>query len=356
MTTRSARSGLTIRSTFLIWLAPGLGLELTALIIFSACQPAMWTTLAIGLVMGTASLLAGGLIGFVFGVPRVLANEGRRAGGSMPTIVANTNLEQISDWLTKILVGVGLTQFRAIAAGAGNLFATLAPALGGGRVAEVFAGGLMTYTAAFGFITGWLSTRLLLAGAMADADRRAIDLAEGLLSAATNAERSGDADTAQLLRERASDLLENASNLGLTYEDVRRRMLPSDERTRELERIVAQARTMATTLTSIDKAEISSMFRRGTKGDRITALGLMQGRPELIDVSAVVDAIGDPMSSFEQYHALLLAEMAISQLGKDKREAIASVVRDRLSTIEPFSDRRSLAERILAREFEPGRR
>ncbi len=71
-----------------------------------------------------ACLAAGGIMGFLFGVPRVFQNDGSRSSAepnadrdnpsghppeptpSMPTyrMQVNTNLEQISDWLTKIIV------------------------------------------------------------------------------------------------------------------------------------------------------------------------------------------------------------------------------------------------------------
>ena len=37
-------------------------------------------------------------------------------GGRRRSFLPNTNLEQISDWLTKTIVGVGLVQFREIGA------------------------------------------------------------------------------------------------------------------------------------------------------------------------------------------------------------------------------------------------
>jgi hypothetical protein len=59
-------------------------------------------------ILSAASLITGGFFGFLFGIPRSLSTPG-------PSFVQpNTNLEQISDWLTKILVGVGLTQIGTI--------------------------------------------------------------------------------------------------------------------------------------------------------------------------------------------------------------------------------------------------
>ncbi len=80
---------------------------------------------SVGLLAAGASCLVGATLGFLFGVPKSAGpkeapppgeNESQaspRAGG--PAFESNTNLEQISDWLTKILVGVALTQFDAIA-------------------------------------------------------------------------------------------------------------------------------------------------------------------------------------------------------------------------------------------------
>jgi hypothetical protein len=95
--------------------------------LFAAQQPHPWTTLATALALSAASAVSGLLLGFVFGVPRVLAADRPRSTGTGGGIAANTNLEQISDWLTKILVGVGLTQFAAIIGGARRLFSAVGP-------------------------------------------------------------------------------------------------------------------------------------------------------------------------------------------------------------------------------------
>ena len=71
----------------------------------------------IGAVSG-ASFVLGFLLGFLFGIPKIIkANkslENPKSVTSETPIEANTNLEEISDWLTKILVGVGLTQIQGI--------------------------------------------------------------------------------------------------------------------------------------------------------------------------------------------------------------------------------------------------
>jgi hypothetical protein len=76
--------------------------------------------LALSLLFGAACMVSGWLLGLLFGVPRTLARPGGNpplqagaAPGAADAAAAsrvNTNLEDISDWLTKTIVGVGLTQ------------------------------------------------------------------------------------------------------------------------------------------------------------------------------------------------------------------------------------------------------
>lgn len=49
-------------------------------------------------------------MGFVFGIPRINTTDAVVIGRPPRLVRPNSNLEQISDWLTKILVGVSLTQ------------------------------------------------------------------------------------------------------------------------------------------------------------------------------------------------------------------------------------------------------
>jgi hypothetical protein len=93
----------------------------------------------------------GGPKAFLFGIPRTLQQEGANApidantpsasGGPTSRIEyrVNTNLEQISDWLTKILVGVGLTQIAAIRDAVGSLIGFAAQGFGPQPQSQVFA-------------------------------------------------------------------------------------------------------------------------------------------------------------------------------------------------------------------------
>lgn len=73
------------------------------------------------LLWSIAYLAIGGLLGFIFSVPKMisenkapLTNDNSRPTNALLTTKyqENTNLTQISDWLTKVLIGAGLVQLR----------------------------------------------------------------------------------------------------------------------------------------------------------------------------------------------------------------------------------------------------
>ncbi|MHA3061605.1 hypothetical protein ACX1N5_11810 [Acinetobacter sp. ANC 4636] len=142
---------------------------------------------SIGILLSGASAFIGGVLGFLFGIPRTLEQEEEKsntklnsisteAGTSTPHIGyrVNTNLEEISDWLTKIIVGVSLTQISAIHSNFMSLITFIDSGLGSQTHGKVFAAALLLYSAVLGFLFGYLWTRLFLAGALRKADQDAI--------------------------------------------------------------------------------------------------------------------------------------------------------------------------------------
>ncbi len=85
----------------------------------------------------------------------------------------NTNLEEISDWLTKMLVGVGLTQLYKVPGQLKTLTDYIAEGLKGPEgtslilvAPEAFALGVIVYFLFVGFLFGYLWTRFVLTGAL----------------------------------------------------------------------------------------------------------------------------------------------------------------------------------------------
>jgi hypothetical protein len=148
--------------------------------------------LAMAMLAAAASFAVGALFGFLFGIPRAntaqhvvasVESDGgsTSVGTSAPMYVPNTNLEQISDWLTKILVGVGLVQIGQIGGAINTLADGLAPGLGTyGHAAAVTL--LISFTVT-GFLSSYLFTRLRLQGAF-EPFRKALEKTEDTLTSA----------------------------------------------------------------------------------------------------------------------------------------------------------------------------
>jgi hypothetical protein len=122
---------------------------------------------ASAVLIALATLLAGAFIGVLFGLPRL--RPAAAPGGAAPLTVeaaaveamrANTNLEDVSDWVTKILIGVGLTQLEAIPGQFQRLVDTLKQAAAG--TTEALVPAIVISYAVIGFLSGylWARTRL----------------------------------------------------------------------------------------------------------------------------------------------------------------------------------------------------
>ena len=82
-----------------------------------------WRGAGVVLVLALAFSGAGYIVGLLFSVPRAFtgaqgeltSDSGRDQQVRARMYSINTNLEQVSDWLTKIIVGVSLVEARQIA-------------------------------------------------------------------------------------------------------------------------------------------------------------------------------------------------------------------------------------------------
>jgi hypothetical protein len=131
----------------------------------------------VGVLVGAAALAAGVLTGFIFGIPR--EGSPKKAGdqdsstsdGQTNPITSNSNLVEISDWLTKIIVGVGLVELNKIPAKLGAISyyvgRSLQPAqcCGAPACSDLILSGqsvalaVMIFYFALGFLWGYIWTR-----------------------------------------------------------------------------------------------------------------------------------------------------------------------------------------------------
>lgn len=131
-----------------------------------------------------ACIACGGVIGFLFGVPRVVpiesdksvvVNEAGNSNQNSHRLSINTNIEQISDWLTKIIVGLGLVNLGKLPDYLHSAASSLSKAIGSyGNGPHAFASALIIYFLLVGFIAGYLLTRLYISRLLITADNQVV--------------------------------------------------------------------------------------------------------------------------------------------------------------------------------------
>lgn len=136
------------------------------------------------------------ILGLVFGVPRARAEF---SATSTERYSSNSNLEQISDWLTKLLVGAGLVELKSIAGVARGLGDYLGAGMSLGNPSG-FALSAVVYGLGVGFIIGYLWTRLRLRLLLESSDQAAAEaskverIAESLKKADRASGKAGEKD------------------------------------------------------------------------------------------------------------------------------------------------------------------
>ncbi|SFL38953.1 hypothetical protein SAMN05216357_12121 [Porphyromonadaceae bacterium KH3CP3RA] len=125
-----------------------------------------WGFFGLLVIITFACMLSGGLLGFLFGIPKLNRNYNPREDYDRSTkYMPNTNLEDVSDWLTKIIIGVTLTQLGKIPGYLQSLAdylidnSSLMLQVDSARPLLI---ALIIYSLVAGFITGYFYTRIYL--------------------------------------------------------------------------------------------------------------------------------------------------------------------------------------------------
>ena len=145
-----------------LWLMIALSLVVSFLLVALTSWSQGGLLISLHLLLGVCAGSVGGIIGFLFGIPHSATLS------SPATYRPSTNLEQVSDWLTKIIIGVGLVQADEIAtrlAVAGRLIGTIVPG-----ASPIVPQIIIVAFAALGFFSGYIWTRLYYGGMQVQAD------------------------------------------------------------------------------------------------------------------------------------------------------------------------------------------
>jgi hypothetical protein len=316
--------------------------------------------MTVALLWAGACLISGCLVGFLFGIPRVVQidvdsggtakaefkqtkqtnsarddaqNRIQRAAGYRQLV--NTNLVEISDWLTKIIVGLGLVNLGKVPGlvdSAASVLASELPEKG-----YAFATSLIVAFSVLGFLMGYLYTRLFLAGAFyrAEAEPKPEEDLREFVEVNVPDDGSREVTDAQVQAARrvfaspqAKDLQSTVAvlkSLASEYDRVRREMIASDERTAHMEALVARMRTLA--LAGYD--ELAQFANSASPGERLVAVAMLQVKPDPAYLEWLVERILKERP-FIVYHALEALRRAAETLPAADRSRIKELLEQKV--------------------------
>jgi hypothetical protein len=110
--------------------------------------------------LALAGSAGGGLLGFIFAVPKY-----RTESSPGKEFSYNSNLEQVSDWLTKIIIGASLVQINNIIAGIENISLSVAKDVPIPSIATASVTAIL-YSVFAGFMWGYLWMGVKVRGAL----------------------------------------------------------------------------------------------------------------------------------------------------------------------------------------------
>lgn len=145
--------------TWLIPVIAFLGVGFSLIYVSQVPSAVRWMVFATAVGIAAAAFLIGGVVGLLFGIPRTV--QGSAPSTEDREYEGNTNLEQVSDWLTKIIVGVGLVQIGRILPALTKLGENLKAPLGGQPSSATFGLTLTISYTLLGFLFFYLWSRTL---------------------------------------------------------------------------------------------------------------------------------------------------------------------------------------------------
>ncbi len=288
-----------------------------------------------GFFLAGSSLLGGVLIGFLFAIPKSETGNGKSsaptdANNTTSKYSLNTNLEDISDWLSKMIIGVGLVQLTSVPEYIKRASEYWTSA-GNSGFTQPYTSAMIIFFSLLGFLVGYLWTRLVLIGDFIRQDPRNVNLQKietkienlGIQASLT----SGSSVNQQIVRPQEikvasdvanilisssvslEDLRVKISILSAKYESIRAAMPSGLERTKEMEAIASQMRGYALAANELLPEYISSK----SAGDRLVAIAFLQIKPNKDYFAWLSDRFPDE-THFLQYQAAIALRNSASTL------------------------------------------
>jgi hypothetical protein len=309
-----------------------------------------------------ACLAVGGAVGFLFGIPKAGsqaagkpthsagaedASNGRKPRDGSDRTRPNTNLEEVSDWLTKIIVGLTLVNLGEIPDKVGEISSNAAAMLGTGTSDARFsaATALIVGFSVIGFLLGYIYTRLFLQGAFGRSDLRLRDHFEKVLAQeqanvtpppkdmnqAAMAPSASERESAERVARAVPSgqpeaVLAPMRALAAEYAQVRREMPFGPDRTRRMAEIAQRMRQLALAA----RPYLSLLMQSNEPGERLAAVVCLEMAFDPQQITWLADRIHEE-AAFIGYRAASLLLGRAKVAGPPERKRIKEAVEAALS-------------------------
>lgn len=331
-------------------------------------------------------LTVGATLGFLFGIPKTASapaksrqkDDAAAAGaGAVEADAlasngrANTNLEEVSDWLTKIVVGLTLVHWATIRNDVIAISAHMAASMRTTPTGadQSFAAALIVGFFTLGFLFGYLYTRMFLQGAFVRADQsmqiqkrfndvvkkemredlsEAKDDAGETAAALPSAEQIQSAERVRQVApaDNPQAVLAPLRALAAEYERVRASMPPSAERTRAMTQVVRRM----TTLALAAAPHLAEFANSASSGERLVAVAILKVSfdPRYTEWLARRLVEYPPFIGFHAAGALLVGVRKLAGDEKAKLQRLVQAAQDELKSKQMADEGRDrLIEEIL---------
>ncbi len=290
-------------------------------------------TRAVALMWSVAPAGLGAAFGFLFAVPRPRAYGEAGPEGEPREAYQPSPIEQIADWLTKIIVGVGLVEYAAIRDALFRSARFVGQGLGGRERDVTLALGALLYFGTLGLLTAYLSTRLYLNRALGAADRQTDrerrirdDVArqvKGMPSKGLEAVAAVKPVAARIGRLRVGPemLRDLVTKLASDYERIRASMTSGPPRTARLAALVNEMRALAEAGATL----LGELMQSPSPGERMVAVAFLGVRPDAAALGWLTERFAQDRL-FVQYQAAVALRAAAEHLEGDKLADVAEAV------------------------------
>lgn len=309
-----------------------------------------------------ACICIGFTAGFLFGFPRSgkPKTENGKAETSMNgTARPNTNLEEISDWLTKIIVGLSLVNAHSISKTISVIAEQFALSLNSPALSSHRAVGyaIVVGFPAIGFLYGYFYTRLFLQRAFIESDNELENLLDKIVKPTASQTHTANTPVLPSVNEikNAEHIAElvpsgkeeviamKIKGLASSYEQIRYEMPSGDDRTRLMTEIASSMRQFGQAATFM----LPTLSKSYLAGERLAAICILQMVFDPAYINWLAERITEEKPFLAYHAASALYGRILNATASEKEQIYIAVENAKSKLTYPDAGRDGVINRII---------